>query len=442
MALLESKSVPTPPKEKVLIEPVISKGVTVDSQYNPTSTLTTYLQGQAWSVDYYSAIIDQQSGLSSLDANVASPHQQYKLIRGFELKVSSALENSQDQETKEITVTGTSNVYPVLIPNEGDMFIADIGDGREGVFTVTSSRRKSIYKETAHEIDYTLIGYNTSKIRNELSHKVVQTTYFDKEWMRTGNNPIISDEVVQLRRKLEGHYTRLVDAYFKDFFSNETSTFLVPDQEGRTYDPFIVKFLSVLLTTDDNILMTKLRCYNTEVDKRHDVQTIWDALLQLDAELLPYVDVSTTLKPAYYFFSGPYFNSIYYSKIDNVVWTYEPSSDVDESYNEEPWFPAKSLQQGSNRERTDSGINGEYRGMRHIPNMVEEGRYLFSYAFYSGSETDTLIEPMVLDALNGRKIDLALLDKLCRASIKWGNLERFYFVPVLLLLLKIHPRGL
>ena len=32
-----------------------------------------------------------------------------------------------------------------VIPNVGDMFLADIGDGKEGVFAVTASDKKTMF---------------------------------------------------------------------------------------------------------------------------------------------------------------------------------------------------------------------------------------------------------------------------------------------------------
>ena len=75
-----------------------------------------------------------------------------------------------------MAVNGTADVYPFIIPNVGDMFAADVGDGKEGVFTITSTEKKSLLKEAVYTIEYTLLYYSNSDLqrRNDLITKSIQ----------------------------------------------------------------------------------------------------------------------------------------------------------------------------------------------------------------------------------------------------------------------------
>ena len=158
--------------------PPESKGVVVDTRYESKANLLTHVEGSSWNVNYYSQVLNADNAPIGQQVDRNAIYQQYTFIEMFELKVTQPLTSSQDSTTKEMTLIGTANVYPHVIPNRGDMFIADVGDGRTAIFKVTSCERKSIFKDTCYSIDYILTNYTTKELRADLDNKVIKKYAF------------------------------------------------------------------------------------------------------------------------------------------------------------------------------------------------------------------------------------------------------------------------
>ena len=176
------------------IEPKEHKSVVVDTKYTPLSNLIVHVEGAKWKVDYYKQVLDRDSSLAGHNPTKQAPYQQYHCIHEYILKVSSPLSTTQEDETKAMRVTGSATCYPPLVANVGDMFVADIGDGRSGIFQITNSEKKSIFKESVYEINYALVDYATGDRLNDLNKKVVKDSYFLMDYLEHGQNPLLSNE--------------------------------------------------------------------------------------------------------------------------------------------------------------------------------------------------------------------------------------------------------
>lgn len=438
------------------------KGVTVDTKsVGGLSSLMTFLEGQSWIVDYYSQVLGADDATNSLQDNIHEVYQQYRLIRGFELKVTTPLTYGQDAETKESSATGAANVYGIFVPNEGDVFIADVGDGREGVFQITSTVKKTMYRESAYEIEYRLTKYNSKHTAQDLKDKVVETRYFSRDYLRDGYNPLLRSEDLDNRDKLEKHYARLLAMYFHDFYSYEVGTLLVPNQKGYVYDPFVVQFLLNILSTDENPLLRQVRQLNVSQDQNMYEFTLWNCLETMDYQMLPMTAQEMVIVPKRVFFSRPAMNSIYYSKVDAVIYPQQHGTTLDAGMR--PYTPVvgQPLEVGRARfeefrrllrqpDLTPEGVGGPYREAegRNAPQIhpvTADNFYVFTEAFYNFNGEYgglSLLENLTLDALRGQALDLKVLEQVCFGSKYWDNVERFYYIPVLLVLLRVYPRGL
>ena len=165
----------------------------IDTDVQHLAALLTHVSGLPWVVDYYSQAVGANQNLSAYQPGQLAPYQQYYLIKNYEMRVSSALSSSQDASTGIMTITGSSTMYPFVIPNEGDLFIADVGDGRLAQFTITSVQRLTQLKQTCYTVNYTLQAYLTPQIQTDLTNKVVLTNYFVKDYMVYGKNPVVVD---------------------------------------------------------------------------------------------------------------------------------------------------------------------------------------------------------------------------------------------------------
>lgn len=462
MPLMTTTASPTPVTpvvETVKVQPKEYKGVTVDTKLVPASSLVTHLEGQSWIVDYYSQVVARDTSVGGLQVGLNEVYQPYRLIRGFEFKVSDPLTPNQNSTSKEMSLTGGAKIYGVLIPNEGDMFIADIGDGREGLFQVTTSTRLSIYEGGAHQIEYSIVGYNTKETAADLNSKVCETLYFDIGYLRQGYNPLIHDKTVDTIAKLESHYVRLLTMYFNDFYSREHNTVIIPNQDSITYDPFIVKFLMNILSTDEHPLLRHVKLLNVSSDQAMYEMTLWNCLETMDYGLLPMVTQEMGIVSVKRFFSRPMFNSIYYTRVQSVIYPLQHQTNVDAGYHRTPVPYTEDLVNGDKRfqelkrliQQTSllgDDANGPVDDETSTPDILPvttDRYYVFTEAFYtyeSAVNSLTLLENLTCKALRGEPLDLQALEHLCSRARFWDNLERFYYLPVLFVLLKVYPRGL
>ena len=439
------------------------KGLTVDTQVVPRDTLLTHLEGQAWQVDYYRQVVTRDSGTKGFQADLNAVYQEYELIRGLELKVTSPLDSARDSPEAEWTVTGSANFYGITgcVPNVGDMFRADVGDGTEGLFQVTRAVPKTMFKKSPYEISYVMVDEMDAVRAEQLAEKTVLTKYFRLDYLRDGYNPLITDTQSTSILALEDTYQRLIAFYFADFYSREHRTLVVPNQAVPTYDPFLVKFVMSVLDIDIHPVMAEMTQYNVFQDQAMYEMTLWNALERLDVKMLQIVAQEMGIVPKANFRTRPMYNSIYYSKMGAVVYPTQFPTNVDEGYKHyRPRPPISDYLPGSVRFRelkrmipittliTDTAA-GPYYTETHtdqpdIKAVTCDSYYVFSEEFYNHARTKeqlSALEHLTLTVLKGQKVDLDKLAALCEDAMDWDNVERFYYFPVLFLIMSVYPRA-
>lgn len=423
------------------------KGVTVDTRYVPSASILKHIEGSSWTVHYYSQILDGDSALAGQNVTLDPLYQQYRLIKGLELKVNSPLTQSQDTEGGSMVVSGAATVYPFLIPNVGDMFLADTGDGREGVFQVTLSERKTIYKDACFGIEYRLVAYSTPERLNDLAAKTIDTLRYVRDFLNHGQNPLLYEEEFLLATELSDAYHSIAGVYFRQFMSREFMTILVPGQQVSVYDHFLTQAVTSFFTTWDAPELRQIRKLNISGDEVMRAPTIWDALRARDKSLVMYSAKKAGLVSTRTFDRDPMLEGIYHSGIQYTVYPKDAEVSIDYAllprtkvladlvledpaspYINEPVPPAGDLPYGAAPLYKMVGVD-DY--------------YVFSQAFYeNAAEGQSKLERAVWDYLDGKAIDSKLLLALCKSYFTWPALERFYFVPVILMLIKASIRGI
>ncbi len=484
--------------------PEEAKGVVVDTRYEPKANLLTHVEGAAWTVNYYSQVLNTDNAPTGQQVELNPIYQQYMYIERFDLKVTQPLTSSQDPTTKEMTVVGAANIYPHVIPNKGDMFIADVGDGRDAIFKVTSCERKSIFKDTSYTIEYVLIDYTTKVLRADLDSKVIKKFAFRSDFMKYGQNPMIVQSEAELIRRLEVYFKEIIAIYFRSFLSNEYKTLLVPGQEAPIYDHFLVKAVKAFFNTWDCPDIKYVKLLNLDDDNNMKTMTIWDMLYEMDIGHMNYVAPKSGLVSSKLFTRDPMMEGIYHTGIPYVVYPDTSWKDVDYGMRDrtKPFAPL-SLRHVPPRtnlamfspeynkectycEETDgfADLVDSYEAAKDDPTIdptndinadgtiindhlwnfqdvlggnleiavpdihlvtVDE-YYVFNRTFYM-QDTDTQnpglskLECAVCDMLRREKLDNNILVYFCETYHSWGAVERFYYLPILLILIRYSIRG-
>lgn len=448
---------PKPPKKPETYEtppaPVVDKPAykssVVDTKYQPKESLLTHIEGSPWIVKYYQQLIGEDQELASQELDKDPVYQQYIEIENLELRVSGSLDGSQSDRTKSLDYTGEAYVYPPVIPNVGDMFLADIGDGREGVFVVTESTRLSIFKESCFSIGYTLRNLSDEERRQDLKAKSVKHQHFVKRFLQHGKDPLVVTEDYNTYLSLEGAWRQLISYYFSRYYDHEIASLKVPDQRYITYDPFIVSFIKAFVEGSEHAHVFKMKRYAVDIAGYRTPTTLWDLLLHPKEHHLSVLQQQLALVDSTYFGIIPQYESVYFSSVKDVVFPIDGQYDdiCHTDYGQGKMNPRdiafqfKETKLGRLSELSNLNKEKEANVKRTLP-VTKDSYYVLTRAFYHQESSNCcLLERLVLDYIQGQPIEQETLLTLADDAKRWTALDGFYYIPIILLLMKVTIRG-
>lgn len=423
------------------------KGPVVDTKKTQYSSLSTFYSGQKWAVDYFSQIVTKDSTATSFSVDIPSTYGTFRMIRGFELVVESAITNEQNQgEANGFDSTGSGIIYHCITPNNGDMFIADFGNGRNVLFAIYNPKKLSVYEESPHRVEWKAIAFVDDDLFKRLNASVIQSLYFDRENFRNNLKCLLNKEEVDSIKRLNNSWRRLINLYFKDFFSAQFSTFVVPMQDHPTYDPNVVRYLRKTLSVEHHSSVHRIIELDCSADPSSDQLSVFDMLAKRDWELLYSCSHHFNVQSIDNYRSYPKLHSIFFSGIRKVV----SARDISFTVNHPPGMVGSALP------LLDAGV--ERPEMRSIlPKLTTGGEvpkpsygtfvkrvlcddyYVFSKEFYTGEGEVSMLERMVQHRMQGQGIDLNDLADLAECAVRFDNLERYYYIPIILTLIKLAP---
>lgn len=444
MSLIDRKPLAPPLEVPVIpkIQATPAKSVVVDTQQVPRSTLATYVEGFVYVTDWYSQILTADMATYGLDHTKSAIYQQYKKIKRLELRLTEALNGSQDATDKSFTIKGAGHIHTGVIPNEGDMFCADVGDGREGVFQINSSEKRSIFADSVYYVEFQLMFFSSveTQRREDLENKVVATYHYIRDYARWGKNPIVTDHRYKCLLDLRMLYTDMVSHYFDWFLSKERGTILVPGQALTTYDPFVPVVLNQILSVNEVPALMKMRVWAISDDNMLSQPQFWTALLRRDLNLMKVANVKMGVCSTHDFTRYPAMRPIRYSQIDQVVYPVHQNDSIDSDLNSFDKTPTQNSL--LNAPSLYGNITGMLRPAEYLDPLpitplypvLKDDFYVFSSAFYTDTGPKSLLEKLTEDYLQGENIAPEQLHYLASNFQAWGGLERFYYIPVLLIL--------
>lgn len=297
--------------------------IIIDNKQTPLNTLLTYIQGSHWTVDYYHQITSLDTDVRTSDPTQSSIYQQYNKITGFDLLVDSALSSSQNTDNTLMSVKGSSKVYPVIVPNVGDIFKATLLNGMIGIFTITEVERLSFNKDSVYLIDYNLYKYVNDPNDQDLKtieSKVIRTYAFSKDRLINGSMPLLNTDEYTKEKSLKEYGSEIIQYLFRSFFNRDLMTIVIPGQDVFVYDPMLLSFLRKLINNDQAPEIKITQFLNTEGDPYLDQPTVLDAILNQDISMLDYVNKEMKLVDPRYFSLNAYLNSIYYTGVQYIVY--------------------------------------------------------------------------------------------------------------------------
>lgn len=457
----QSSPQPTMPAIPAVHEVEEYKSAVVETSRFPLKNLLAYAEGSKWTVDYYSQVLGKDDAPRVFSLETSPVMQQYHLIKSMELRVTSALEQTQDKENNAFNITGVSTVLPgTVIPNVGDVFLADFGDGREAFISVTEVETLSIMMDTGYTINYRVIALNDKSRVDNLNDKVIKTSVFRRELLSNGKNPVVIPSVSHTLDQINFHTQKLLVAWFSQFISKRHKLILVPEQQEPTYDFFLVKALTTFVGVWGNNALRGLTYPSLNEMLVYKTPSVWDVLLsgiQLDSnDIFKEVGVTGTSIVRNY----PALMGIFYSPLKRLIYPKDNPYDVDDDHNVDTVPLIGDLQTLTESLSITSALSNsplnadpevdeetpdeEEPVLEETPELQEkediypvtvDSYYVFSEAFYTGNvEDQSKLEYFTTQMLNNKAINLGDILSLLLKSKDWGHLERFYYIPVLVIL--------
>lgn len=429
-----------------IIKPTISSPI-VDSRYTPLSSLMIYIEGSPWTTYYFSQVLTTSTEPTAQAPSTGPIYQQYIKIKDLELRVTTALNYQQDTQTNDPVLTGEATMFPGIIPNEGDMFVADVGDGRLGVFTITAADSQSMLKDACYVITYIFTGYadDSRALLDDLEQKTVKTEVFVKELIGTHTRTFLSEEQVVTLDTLKRYYRDLIGLYFGLFYSYEYNCFLMPRADAESiYDPFVSKFISNILDINDHPLLAKIKHYNIDEPGAINSSSIYDVLLRNTAELLPLAAKQMWIVSPTLFSKWPYLKTIYHSRLDGVVYPKNHNPNVigtENTVGNELYIVTVTIPATYTPIVPSIPPVSAPQGGLVLPPLIHSVKshefYGLSNAFYDDHPTgQSQLELLVKSYLQRDNIDWHYLKRLFEGSSAWDPVDKYYQLPILLVLLK------
>lgn len=442
---------PTKVREQVMPPP---KPIEVDTKYETRRHLLQYIQGSRWIVTYYKQVLTGETIGEAFNYHRPEPYQQYEKIENFEIRVSTPLTVTADSDKSTMLGEGNGVIYPSIYPTVGDTFIADIGDGRKGLFNIKNVTQKSHLRDSAFEIDYDLVNWLDHDTYQKLERCVVATFHYERSYADYGANPKLDMEQHGLYKKLNAWQFSAARHYFDSFFSTEYDTFLVPYPNQVVYDPFIVEFIQKLWSTEDIPDILKLRVYNRDNSYNLHTRTLWDVLLHNDKYGLQTAQSKFAMMSTRQFLTGNTgLVGITYSRLE---WVYHPYKAFDSKRGQftlpnlgivtlPSFHQEKEAAQPLTLKMTKlpglGFVHPDLKEAQDIPDAKKFGTfdtYVLSPAFYNQDRKQmSKVERMVMDMLEEKPLDAKALLPILDDSFYWGEVERFYYIPLLTLLSRV-----
>lgn len=403
----------------------------VENAHHDVSGFLPYINGTPFTVEaYYNQILGEHNAARDFDPNGNPVVQRYTKIEQMVLRTIEPLpiQPSIDTDTGLTVATGEANLYPCITPVIGDVFIARIGSG-PALFRVTGVKRLTFNRDSVFTITY-ILSENSSVavIREALDLRTNVTFLFKLDQLLRGLSPLLLLDTHRELEKLEDQIKDLTNLYFDKFWSRQHRTTLLPFQQPA-YDGYLNHFVQSTLSFDDHPKAIQYRIPVNPNEANQATETIFKRLqegslnhwsrLATEVKLAPAISRHSYLKGVALSHSGlralavlntePNYGLIVeYPLVKN--YGVDPDAVVSETTllgASLPWFPVLPLR-----------------------------AYVFTPAFYTGKQTDSVLAYTVLTYLEQGKLNRKVLLALAEQVVLAEPMTQLYAIPILLFLIK------
>jgi len=420
-----------------------------DLRWAQTAPTTTVGAGMPWPIDLLLGLRTVENRPVGQELSTPASYQSYRRIRNYVLMVDSALSVSQDEETKQMTVRGGGTIAHGIIPNKGDMFLADIGQNKMGVFQIVSSEKVTPLAQSTYRVEY-ILTTDSQVFIDDLLAKVVQVLYFDETATLLGRKNIVTDERYGQLKQIKQEYANMTEHWLARFYSHEVRTLILPSNVARFYDPFVVRAVKKAFSRADHMTYSNINEYEMEYGLLKQ-DSLWDVMLAQASSRLPFIFREFGVASRSNLPRSVMTASFRFSRIDHLIMPKNSpyrvdmsSSQMDKVLQAVPLSPLGALAQDEgviNEIAQSIQLNQMGADYITLPPIAEQSTYVLSQAFYDNANSLNPLELIVKQMMSASPLDYGVILNALKSYMYWGKFEQFYYGLILLIAMKSCLQG-
>lgn len=453
MAIVKLDPIQTVGNNTTLPEAVDNSTVSVFTplvQESKVTSLLKYVEGYPWTINFYGQILTKNNTIENFDPTTPNLTQPYYEINGMILQVSSPLSSSYDQATGITTISGSGITPYTVTPNVGDVFIASVDNGEDGVFMVNSVTRKTYRKDTLYEISYNLIFYTSQQpsFITTLKSRIQNTYFFNKDTNFFNRDVLLKPSVKEAMDRLKYLVIESKEYYFSTFAQREAGGILIPGIDQRVYDPLLVNFITKIIDYSTLVDMPFFR-HNYGDNKYIDQKSIYDVLFSRNINQISGINKKFNFVSVLSIPNKVRFGTIGFTNCDYVLYPVVPFIGADISSITQPLTsPVYISNLKTTNNYTISNLtvqtanNNSVYTTKLLPDLFINNSYIVTDSFYSYLTDKTqytnlsYIEILIYKHISKQAIAKEDLVVAIETYMSWSLLEQLYILPILWFLIK------
>lgn len=447
MAIASRKKDSVLPVELPVVEEIVERRDSTFTVLVPeqrVESLLKYVEGYPWTVVYYGQILNTNSTVNHFDVKEGDLSQSYVEIKDLVLKVQSPLGYSYDEKGGDSSLNGSAIMPYKVIPNPGDVFLANVDSGEDALFVVTNVTRKTHRKNTLYEIEYSSLAYvnDDPMFLERLKKRINETYYYDNSIDSKNTQLLVTPKekfhIDTLRRFL--HDSK--EYYFRTFAQRQSGSLGVPGVEHIVFDQVLDEFVN---KTVDTSLFNTYKLYSfSNYGEGYMRDTILDCLIKRVLPTSKRVERKLNFYPSSSYFLRGQLHSPYFSTVDYLISVVDRDERMVSRKQYNPYEEVPSIYDVRNEENYDTDItltttvNGsEGESVKPIlPSLFENDFYIVSENFYqyltdkSVYNNLSFVELLIYRYLSGENVPMEDSFKCISRWEDWSYLHQFYYLPV------------
>ena len=247
----------TSPQQALDLEKYVARSTSdlgiVPGNDNRITQLLAYVEGSAITVTFYTQLASDSWGRSasnSFSESLDSIHQKFRKINGFQMKLTDQVNYSYNSQETQSMVSGEAVLYPYFCPYQGDMFVYQASSTKLGLYKITEPPvRLSIEAETCHTIRFSLVTWLDDEMLASLENCVVDEATFELTSYLNSKGAFLSSDAAGLMNDTKKAIATLTHYYMSEYL--ETQIYRTFIEDACLYDPYIVEFNLKLFESSD-----------------------------------------------------------------------------------------------------------------------------------------------------------------------------------------------